>query len=65
LILKYESYSRDKRIMLVDDEVFCNQAMAFMLQSIGIDITTQVDVCTSGEEAMAYLRYVMERGFSY
>jgi CheY-like chemotaxis protein len=43
---------KDSRVMVVDDEEFCIEAMKAMLFKAGVDIEFQVDFCISGQEAV-------------
>jgi CheY-like chemotaxis protein len=47
----YQKYEHC-RVMVVDDEEFCIEAMKAMLFRAGIDTEHQVDFCISGKEAL-------------
>ena len=40
------------RILLVDDEEFCLTGVKVILQCIGVDVESKVDMAMSGEEAL-------------
>jgi CheY-like chemotaxis protein len=64
---RMDGYKKFKncRIMVVDDEEFCIEAMKSMLFRAGIDTEYQVDYCISGKEAMEQMINSTENGLSY
>ena len=50
---------------MLDDEEFCLTGLKVILQSIGIDINTKVDLCMSGAEALVYIESAKALGLSY
>ena len=43
---------KDKRIMVIDDEEFCQTMMKSILFRVGIDVENRVDFCITGLEAV-------------
>jgi len=54
-----------KRVMVVDDEEFCQSSIKLMMKKAGLDVDTQVDFCIDGLEAFNKLKETYESGFSY
>lgn len=54
-----------RRILVVDDEEFCISTLKIMLKMAGIDLTTQVDFCITGEEAVEHVVKASRHGLRY
>lgn len=57
--------TREKRILVIDDEEFCLTMMKQMLFKLEIDVDDRVDFCITGKEALDQFRFAAKNQINY